>query len=322
VKKILTGFILICLITSSTQYSNIINAESGQLLISEIMPNPLGDDSLYEWIEIQNQTTSNHELSKYKINGIQLPSYSITANEIIILAKSPTSILGRYANLTSKLLPFSISLSNSGGTLNLTDNTDTPVQNFAYSSSTEDKSFELLEGGCGTIKINESNSIGRANASCFQTITPTSTVIPSPSSIPYSNYSNLISINSVNPCTSNETIELINNDSFEINLSQWEIEDRSGNAQTLLDNTIKPGQSLLIAINKITLNDTGDLLSLIDPSGNQKDLFVYNKCNNKGDIFTVTVKSVEVSTEVKTPFKPINIQTDGENNLQYPKLYL
>jgi len=313
-RKLLIFFTLLFLVTA-LQFSTtkIYSAVNFDIQINEIMPDPSGDDALYEWIEIKNPSSSVIQTNKYRINNIQLPLFSINPGQFVILAKNPSFIQSKFPDLAVEVKQFSLTLGNTGGTLILTDNTNLTVQSFVYPQATTDKSFELLTGGCERIQVNQNgNSIGLENTSCY---IPTSTYSQTPTpSIGVSKYTNLLEITQINPCSNFDSIIIRNNDSYLIDLSKWRIETNKGFSLYLTDMQINPKSDISIIAEQNAFSDSGDSIFLIDPSGSQKDVFTYNACTNSGDFFEILSSSILNSGTTPT----VNVST---LELKIPQVY-
>lgn len=73
--------------------------------------------------------------------------------------------------------------------------------------------------------------------------------------------------------TNDEFIEIFNPTEEEVDLSGWTVRDESGSIYLIKDLAISPQSrmSIFSKDSKITLNNTGDVIQLIDPSGKIKD---------------------------------------------------
>jgi hypothetical protein len=298
-RKILFTFSIILLAFFWFSQLQLIGASPTGLLINEIMPDPAGNDSLYEWIELYNSGSGNLNLADYKIGSSALPGAIIASGDYMILAKDIINFKAKYT-ASANVLAFNMSLTNSGGSLSLKDSAGTEIQNFSYGQSSEEKSFELLNGNCLTVQINILGStVGQANNSCpvNTTVTPTvsvtpgATIIPTPTAFPTLssvNYSNLIIISKIYayPDSGNEWLELTNLDNVDINLHNWVIGDKTNNKYIVPAVILQPNQSFRIFPNSVSLNNDGDVISLTDPAGNQIDIFNYPK-SSKGETFSL-----------------------------------
>ena len=84
------------------------------------------------------------------------------------------------------------------------------------------------------------------------------------------------------PDKENEWIEIYNKNNFEVDLSGWKIKDLNGRTHcySFPEKTKMPGQSFLVLkrpVTKITLNNDGDGLVLIQPNGQIIDSVSYEK---------------------------------------------
>ena len=73
--------------------------------------------------------------------------------------------------------------------------------------------------------------------------------------------------------TNDEFIEIYNPTDQEVDLSGWKLKDESGDEYLIKDKSIAPKSRLAIMApeSKITLNNTGDIISLLDPNGSLID---------------------------------------------------
>jgi hypothetical protein len=289
------------------------------------MPDPSGDDSLYEWIEIKNISPQNVQTSYFKINNTLLPQYTLQPNQLLVLARNSSYLLTKYPDLPTDVVNFSMSLSNGGGTVTLTDNANITIQTFTYPQSTTEKSFELLSGGCNTISMDQIGStIGAENTSCFAP-TAISTLIPSitptvgsttSAVVPTSKYSNDVEISEISACGQSDYITLESTDSYNIDLSNWKIVSSKGPIINLTDLSIGAGEITSVIVDSSALDKKGDRLILIDPSGIQKDVFTYPSCSADTLYFEILSQAQTKTTDT----------TEQNNNGQdtiytYPKIY-
>jgi hypothetical protein len=101
------------------------------------------------------------------------------------------------------------------------------------------------------------------------------------------NYASGIVINEIlpspdGPDTEEEWIEIFNQNNFEVDLANWQIVDTIGTTKTYTfpeDTLIKPKGYLVLhrPVAKITLNNSGDGLKLIQPDGEIADFVEYGK---------------------------------------------
>jgi hypothetical protein len=91
------------------------------------------------------------------------------------------------------------------------------------------------------------------------------------------------------PDSEGEWIEIFNGNSFEIGLFDWQITDITGKTASYIfpkETTMSPNGFLVLwrPISKITLNNSGDGLKLIQPDGNIADTVNYEKAK-QGESF-------------------------------------
>lgn len=142
---------------------------SAQVVINEVLPNPTGDDTGNEWVELYNSGANSVDLAGYKLKDAADHEQIISSNSI-----AP----GAWLTIHSQ---GSFSLNNSGiETINLyyVSSAD-PISTFSYTGSTEGKSWgRIPDGGsiyAGVLDPTE----GTANQ-----IPPTPTPSPSPTPKP------------------------------------------------------------------------------------------------------------------------------------------
>lgn len=245
-----------------------------KLLINEVMPNPIGDDTKLEWIELKNISTEVINLKNWKLNGLALPDFDVNSNEIVLLTRDMNALVSN-----NRKIDFTFNLVNSGATLTLIETETSVEQKFNYAQSIEGRSFELLSGACSDIEIHStSHSMGLENTSCEAFTAPTNT--PYPTVIYYSthNYQDLI-ISAVSPFPSegNEWVEITNKTSAEINLTGWFMRDESNKVYKLTELILNSGEKTKIFPSTISLNNDGDSINLYDPQNILIDSFTYDK---------------------------------------------
>jgi len=84
------------------------------------------------------------------------------------------------------------------------------------------------------------------------------------------------------PDAENEWIELYNQNDFEVDLSNWTIQDIQGKTKTYTLNSKIPANGYLVLLRpetKITLNNTGDGLNLFNPNGEIVDSVTSGKAS-------------------------------------------
>ncbi|MFH1527657.1 MAG: lamin tail domain-containing protein, partial [Bacteroidota bacterium] len=110
----------------------------GDIIVNEIMYNPLGDEP--EWIEIYNNSLDSINIKNWKISDnsssviISKIDYILTPKEYIIIADDST--LPNYYDIPSRIININLpSLNNTGDKLLLTDSLNRFIDTLNYKSS-------------------------------------------------------------------------------------------------------------------------------------------------------------------------------------------
>ena len=130
-------FLLFILLVLSPLITN------SQILITEVMYNPEGDDSGREWIEAINLGESiNVKTNK---NGWRIfdgknrilkgENFIWNKNEIIIFVQNINKFLSEYPNVKNKLIEASFYLKNKEGTIKIIDENKNVLAEFSYNSN-------------------------------------------------------------------------------------------------------------------------------------------------------------------------------------------
>lgn len=118
----------------------IINAQTSQITITEIMYNPDGTDSGREWIEVYNNGTTPIDLSTYKFleNGInhRLSIYNsddlvLEPDKYAIIADNPEKFLADFSQ-NGLLIDSAFSLNNTGESISMVDSEDNVIDSVLY----------------------------------------------------------------------------------------------------------------------------------------------------------------------------------------------
>lgn len=251
-------------------------AESYQLTIGRVQANPdnpSGTEWHYEWFEILNNGSADVDLTGWKIadnisedilNGAIVKANSqltIVADSVSFLEIFP-GFSGDFFNLGNQI---GNGLANSSDRLKLTDNLDVTVDEVNWSK-------DFGNGNC--LKKDETSLE-------IVKISPCSPGVPKS----YNEFVGILKINEIFPSPESgdeEFIELFNNSDQKIDLSDWQVDDIEGGSTpyTFPDNsTIDPRGflSILQSESGIYLNNDGDQVRLIAPSGEIIDLLKYDK---------------------------------------------
>lgn len=154
------------LFTLAVMFTKITNAE---VVINELLPNPTGEDSGNEWVELYNTGDSEISVTNYKLKDL-------ANHEQLIVSGSIASHGFMLINVVSPL-----SLNNEDEAISLfSDSSSEPISTFPYSTSTEGKSLGRYPDGTS---INTNPMDPTPNGS-NQIPSPTPTTAPSPSPSP------------------------------------------------------------------------------------------------------------------------------------------
>ena len=113
-------------------------ATTGDIVINEIMYDPDGYDTWYEWIELHNNGTEEINVDGWILNGTlggsnTILSGTMTASSYLLIARNVTAFQERYPDVTCPLLKGNWSaLGNTGDTINLWDGTPALIDTVAY----------------------------------------------------------------------------------------------------------------------------------------------------------------------------------------------
>lgn len=250
------------------------------LLLNEIMPDPEGSDTDYEWVELHN-SGEEADLSGCTIDDKQFPSSTmIKADGFLVIAKdlldkdsdgqsfeirwgNGSKVWGDDEREIYSAIQLAISMSNSNDSISLVcqDYTDT----FEWQETISGQSFSFDENGEWTSEY---------------LVTPGYENQPVPEAV----YSHDILISEVYPSPRGELeegewIELYNFGTCDIDLLNWQLEDNT-KTQTFKESLIvKTGEYLILDDDylEITLNNSGETLTFYDPNGDVVDIFEYEE---------------------------------------------
>jgi len=278
--------------TSSTNFYNIV--------INEFVSDPILDEG--EWIEIYNNSTSTIDLANWELHeGIK---GSTSTKKIVTLDNILEEGSFLVVNLSSS------KLNNDGDRIALYDSFGHIVDQVRYGNWVDEIDLESADNAPAT---SDPNSVARIvdgqntgnNKNDFAVTTEKTpgepNVIKAPASAPsssggggssneiksgktYNPKDILISELVSDPADGEEEfVELYNNTTETINLAGWKIADGS-ETETLLAGEIDPKKYFVVEKPKGSLNNAGDLVLLIDPSGQEIDKVVYGTWDD-GNIY-------------------------------------
>ena len=252
--------------------------------LNEIMPNPSGNDTDYEWIELFNGSEEDIDLTGCSLDGknfgdvavIEGESYLVVAKDLLDKDGDGLSFEERWGDGSGvwgdseiedfDVIELNISMKNSDDAVSLVC---TDYENmFEWEEAESGRSFSLDENEKWTDEY---------------LVTPGHSNEPKPVIV----YPHEVLISEVYPSPNtnldeNEWIELFNLSEVDINLLSWQIEDNS-KSQTFDENfIIEAGNYLVLESQEleITLNNGGEILTLYDPNGEVVDIFEYEKTSS------------------------------------------
>ncbi len=128
----------------------------GRVIINEVMYSPIGNDDNLEWIELYNDGASAVDLSNYKADGNDFDDASILARGFLVVARQLTgneSFASTYGNKDGiwnssdgfSAVDGQFVLTNTGKTINLTDNAGNIVDTVSYTGSIANDNGKSLE---------------------------------------------------------------------------------------------------------------------------------------------------------------------------------
>lgn len=144
------NFFLLCfLLLVSSIYTNAYNKKVfsdalsfSNVFVNEVMPDPIGSDTDFEWIELYNFGYNSIFIQGWTLNGKSIPDFEILPMQFLILARNKSKFIERYPHLEQNTVQVSMSLPNSGGNLILRNQNSVIVDEVNYSSAVEGYSFE------------------------------------------------------------------------------------------------------------------------------------------------------------------------------------
>jgi len=252
-----------------------------QVVINEVFPNPSSTNELNEFIELMNIGTEPVVITGWKISDITglIKTYII-----------PEMTLGPGAYVSFRHETTGITLNNDGDGVEGRDSEGGLKDSMNFNSSVKDRSWSRIPNGTGQFVNNTDPTEGRENSAPLSpTIAPTSTPAvtpippsstPVPTNTPAPNsYSHIyLSEFLAWPESGNEWVELYNDNSSEVDLSGWYIDDLAGSGQVpkMISEKIGGKSYKRIFLSDFFLNNDGDDVRLLDGSQAEKDKKAYS----------------------------------------------
>ena len=237
------------------------------IIITEILPNPYGNDTAEtlqgtgEFIEIMNNGSSS----------VNLLGWSITSGSTLPLNDSTTTDLtfgpGEYEVIRADN-PSSFWLSNNGGSIVLNDGLGNPIHSIVYNTALPGVAMVANNSPSSWI-YGPSPSPGQENPSFDN---------------PYAGISDLTITEIMPQCGLSgsdsvgllgEWIEIKNNGSASINLSRWHVLDEDGSGMLVTEDqlwnrssmTLLPGEYAVLRPEEAFMDNFGDTIRLMNPDG-------------------------------------------------------
>lgn len=283
------------------------------LKINEIYPAPATDE--LEWIEIYNQgeipiDLSNYYLTDYSGKRIEIDSSVINAYSFVI-ASTPSGVLNN-SNQTGKDFADIVYLYN-----NLHQNIDIATYSGSFASG---KTFARCPDGSEnwilttSLTKNFSNNLSCPTPTNTPTPLPqTPTPTPEPAETPTPTIDPQVVANIYlsevlpNPEDGNEWVELYNNNSHQVTLTDWYIDDtpETGSAPKKFTLTIPALSYSTIELFSAIFNNSGDMIRLLKPDKSELESFEY-QASIKGKSFSKQQQNRDENWCLTTPSKNLS----------------
>lgn len=286
-KKIISVFIVIMLLTLCLPVSLL--ASTKTLLITEVQTGSSTSAS-EEFVEIHNSSSGDIDLSGWSMYYKSATGTSWTKKASVLSGIIKSGDFWVFAaNLTGNT-SFSSGLSGTGGNLQIRDKLGNVVDQFGWGNANASLGgpASISAGGQSMYRLYNFETKFFSNtdnnfADFDIADSPTPSKLPQLEQIDQDTevavYPKLelseIFPDPVSPLvdTSDEFIEIYNPSDQEVDLSAWKLKDESGEEYLIKDKSIAAKARLAIFApeSKITLNNTGDVISLLDPNGSLVD---------------------------------------------------
>lgn len=315
-----------------------LGTETTQLIISEIYPAPSTGEQ--EWVELYNPTTTEISLAGYTIlDELSTPS---------ILFTGSTEMAPPQGYVVLSLS--GSKLNNTGDSVHLISPENIKIDSLTFSSSSQGKSWQRLaltsteitlvtptKGNASTeypfFEVPALAPVASVSAQpttlpSTPTPTPTPTPKPGPSAsatpIPIASPTpapaplrydqlHLSEIMSC-PASGSEWIELYNASTQEMSMSGFKVQDESGNTK-IISGSIPAGEYTTFSWTGSLLNNSGDTVDLITPTGSLNAHAEFSNCSaGTSFVFTADPAPGQWTTAQPTPGKPNVILTQSQLN--------
>lgn len=293
---------------------------STAVYINEFMPNPTGDDTKLEFIELYNDSDVDSDLS-----GWQLDDMADGGSSAFIIPQSTSISAHDYILFYS--VQTKISMNNDSDHVILMHPDGVISNDIEYDRSKEGYSYNYAN--MSNYQQSSTPTPGQENKITMPTPTASPTPKPNPTPRPtlaprVYDFTSKIFINEVYPNppnedAKNEFIEIINGENRTVSLAGWQLDDEEKGSTPYHfknDDTISAKSSMVLyrTISKIGLNDEGDSVRLIDPHENVIALITYGKAI-KSLSYNRTEEGGYAWSDVITPNKKNIIGVHGEGRV-------
>jgi len=287
------------------------------LQITELLPNPEGEDSENEWIEIFNNNDKEINLSGLFLDDIDggskafaLEGFKIKTKEYLIFQSSTTKITLNQSNDSARLI------TEDGQIIDEVFYKDTAEEGFSYAlindewiwTDTQTPAEENISHILGNFENNENDKyFDNLN---FQPL-----------------FLNEIFPNPFGRDNSQEWIEIYNPATISVNLKNWSIDDSNDGSKifTFEENLFVPANGFFTIYSydsKLNLNNNIDEMRLFNPNNLLQDQIKYEKAEE--GLSLAKFENEWIWTDFPTP-NTGNIfseQTDEETNKENNQKYL
>jgi len=267
---------------------------SDDIVINEILPNPVGTDTEDEFIELKNLGTMAVNLENWQLDDVldagsspyALPNTTIAAGSLLVVKRAESHL----------------ALNNSDDEVNLLAPDDELKDSVVYEGSfadneayarTTDGDFErtriITEG-----EENEFDPDSGQNPTSYSDDIVINEILPNP----------------VGTDTEDEFIELKNLGTMAVNLKNWQLDDvldAGSNPYTLTDTSIAADGFVVIkrSDSGLALNNDADEVNLLAPDGEERDVIAYEGGFAEGEAY---------ARKASGDFERTDTVTEGEEN--------
>lgn len=253
--------------------SPIFASTTQDVIISQVLPNPTGDDTESEWIELENTSSNTVSLSGWTLSdgygstsSFSLDGISITAHTFLTLYRPDTGIV----------------LNNDAEKVILKDFAGNSIETAIMSKSPEGKAFALKDGTwqwLDPVAHADNTPYQSSNPTLSPTLQPTTT--PNTTPQPTQKPTTQLALNEVTACgTGPEWVEIKNLSDHPLILDGWSLS--SSKVSILkLDGVYVEAFGIYTAwLPGYYLKNTEDTVKLLE-KGSIKDQFAYDSCDPK-----------------------------------------